>query len=77
MHDEQYEPATLDELRGAVTNGRERKAREIDGVPLELLALLLGVLDAADTAAELLEDGKAAAARRRLNKALNALPARV
>lgn len=76
MNREDYTPASLQELREAVTHGRSRNALEIDSVPLELVGQLLELLDAADEASGLLEEGRAKAARRTLNRALNQIPAR-
>lgn len=68
--------ATLEEIRAAISTGRERGALMIDGVPLELVGNLLDLLRASDEASQLLEAGKAKAARRALNKVLNQIPQR-
>ena len=70
-----YELATLDELQAAIEHGRARKAVAVDGVPLELLAALLDLRNAAKSAADNLAAGKTGAARRRLLQALEVLGA--
>lgn len=67
------EMATIEDLAAAVDYGRQKGARMIDGVPLEILAQLLDLLSAADKASGMLQLGRAAAARRLLNQALNPL----
>ncbi len=70
-------PASLEQLAAAVEHGRAAGATEVADMPLELLANLLALQAAAEEATQLLEDGKARAARRVLTKALNHLPPRL